>query len=268
MRGKSVVLLAAVLVFALAPVMTLAQGTAVEDFNYLPGSLINGQNGGTGWGGVWSTLTPGSFTVTNGGLTFPGLLTSGNALTTAIQGSQWNYSLRPTSSSWGGAGTTTWAQYLIRPESGYGQWGTFVLGGSYMAADTVQFGLGTQGGQRYLFIQQGLTGTPQMALYNWQPGHTYFVQGKLVVDGSGNANMTAYLWADNSGPVTSVSYSLPSWIGSSQWIQLYSSGGYTYDEFCIGSNCTPPVPEAGTMVALGSFLSMGGLFLRRRFSKS
>jgi hypothetical protein len=52
--------------------------TAVEHFDYAAGTDIQGQSGGTGWTGVWTTDTDGTYVATSPGLTYPGISSSGN----------------------------------------------------------------------------------------------------------------------------------------------------------------------------------------------
>ncbi len=268
MRVKTLFALIAVLAIAIVPIAVLAQ--AQDDFAYVPGSNLHGQNGGIGWSGPWSEYSPGSFVITSYGLTFPGLVTVPYATTANYSGTSISYANRNMTSSYGGNNTTTWFEYLIRPEVGYGQSGVMVVGGGFGTPTALQFGLQSDQTGNYLLVQRGNLGTPQRVPYNYQVGQTYLVQGKLEVDNLGQAQITAYVWSTNSGPDASVSSGYGSWTGVSNNIQLYSSGHYTYDYFkvCQNQQDCDPVPEAGTMVALGSFLSMGGLFLRRRFAQS
>jgi hypothetical protein len=65
----------AVMLFVFAAVnMAAAQD---ESFNYAAGTPINGLNGGTGWNAGW---IGGNGAVTGGGLNFPGITVSGNAM--------------------------------------------------------------------------------------------------------------------------------------------------------------------------------------------
>lgn len=268
MKVKTLFVLIAVLAVAVVPIAVLAQ--AQDDFAYVPGSNLDGQNGGSGWSTPWTEYSPGAFVITNYGLTFPGLVTVPYATTANYSGTSISYANRFTTSSYGGNNTTTWFEYLIRPESGFGQSGVMVVGGSFGTSTALQFGLQTDQTGRYLLVQRGNLGSPVRVPYNYQVGQTYLVQGKLEVNGLGQAQITAYVWSSNSGWDTSVASGFGAWTGVSNSIQLYSSGHYTYDYFkvCQNQQNCDPVPEAGTMVALGSFLSMGGLFLRRRFARS
>lgn len=268
MKVKTLFLVVALLAIALVPMFASAQ--AIDDFAYVPATPLGGQNGGTGWAGAWGTSAPfpGAFVITNGGLTFPGLLTSGNAAKAAYAGSTWAYNNRFTAASYGAPNSTTWVQFLIRPDVGYGQWGAIVLGGGFAASNSVQVGLNNDQTGHYLFIQQDSL-APVRVPFLYGVGQTYLVQGKYTVDNTGSlVNVQAWVWANNIAPAATVSANGLAWSGVGNSLQLYSSGNYTYDQFRIGDKPNDPVPEAGTMVALGSFLSMGGLFLRRRFAKS
>lgn len=52
--------------------------TAVEHFDYGDGMNIEGQTGGTGWTGGWSSDSDGTFTASTPGLSYPGVDASGN----------------------------------------------------------------------------------------------------------------------------------------------------------------------------------------------
>lgn len=268
MRLSSVLLVLAVLATALVPVAVSAQ--AVDDFAYVPATNLGGQNGGSGWAGPWGSSSPFSpaFTITSGGLTFPGLITSGNAVRTNYSGSSWAYINRFTSAAYGAPNSSTWVQFLVRPDTGFGQWGSMVLGGAYWATNSVTVGLNSDNTGTYLYIQQG-PNPPIRTPFAYSAGNTYLVQAKFDIDGTGSlVDVKAYAWVNNIMPTASVTANGLNWSGVGNSLQLYSSGDYTYDQFHVGDTPDDPVPEAGTMVALGSFLSMGGVFLRRRFSKS
>jgi hypothetical protein len=73
---RAVKLLATVVLIFVAANSVAAQ--AYEPFSYRPGTPISsGPNGGTGWSGGWNT---GTGAITNGGLSYPGLPVTGNAL--------------------------------------------------------------------------------------------------------------------------------------------------------------------------------------------
>ena len=66
--------------------------TAVEHFDYPPGTIVTNQAGGSGFTGVWSGDPDGSFVVTNLNLTYPGVDTAGNsALLSPVTASTWTY---------------------------------------------------------------------------------------------------------------------------------------------------------------------------------
>lgn len=64
-------------VFLVCVAANLSAAQTYEPFNYTAGAPISGLNGGTGWSGSWMS---GSGAITNGGLTYPGLVVAGNAL--------------------------------------------------------------------------------------------------------------------------------------------------------------------------------------------
>jgi len=271
-RLNRLFVLIAVLALAFVPLTSSAQ-IGLEDFVYSPpGIPIAGLNGGSGWATAWGKSSPfeKAFKVRNGGLTFPGLLTTGNAAFADYEGSTWAFNNRFLAAAYGAAGTSTWLEYLIRPEVGYGQWGTIGLGvGGFAANGSVQVGLNNDQTGHYLMIQHWQGGPHLYRVpFNYQVNTTYFIRARYDFLPGNLVNVYAEVWPTNMGPAAWVSASNLYWAGTSYQLQLYSSGNYSYDGFCVGQQCQPPVPEAGTMVALGSFLSMGGLFLRRRFARS
>lgn len=269
-RMKALFVLIVALAVALVPVLATAQ--AVDEFIYTAGTPLAGKNGGTGWTGPWSssvgTGPSPRFVISNGGLVFPGLITNGNAVSTNYTGTGWAYINRFMTSTYGAPNQTTWVQFLIRPDQDFGQWGVINLGGGITTPGSVQVGLGNAGLNRYIFIQP-YGGSPITTPFAYNAGQTYLVQAKFTVNGLGNlVDVQAWVWQNNIAPAATVVANNLAWSGVGNSFQLYSSGNYTYDQFYVHDKPDNPVPEAGTMVALGSFLSMGGLFLRRRLVKS
>src|SRR5262245_21023903 len=97
----------------------IGQVIAYEGFNYTAGFNLNGLNGGTGWGNVWSepnfgTGNPNDLvpeTIQAGSLGFSTLPTTGNRVVT---GGRFSYDIRNLGSPLGAAGTTRYASFLIR----------------------------------------------------------------------------------------------------------------------------------------------------------
>jgi hypothetical protein len=272
---KKYAVLALALMLAIACLPTLA-APAVDDFAYIAGNPLNGQNGGTGWAGAWTSLTPGLFTISTPGLTFPGVVTTGNAVSVGVIQSGFAAADRQLDIPfrYGGLNTVSDFSFLIRPDTSFGQWGSMMLRNSILGTE---FGLTTNPatGEQALFIQQGGSGgISSSASVTYVAGTTYLVKAKLTVDGAGAGVLQAWVYDNdpNSNPAlatTSMNLIYPGqnyWGGTYSLIELYSAGNYTYDQFRVDP--PPYIPEAGTMVALGSFVSMGGLFLRRRFAKS
>ncbi|MDB4931170.1 MAG: Thiamin-phosphate pyrophosphorylase [Myxococcaceae bacterium] len=56
--------------------------SAYEGFNYTPGAVVTGLNGGSGWSGPWAHTASyaGEMSVVSGGFTYPGLATSGQRM--------------------------------------------------------------------------------------------------------------------------------------------------------------------------------------------
>ncbi len=269
---KKFAVLALALMLAVVVVPAVAD-EAIDDFDYPVGPLT-GQNGGTGWADAWNASA--IVTVSTPGLIFPGVITNGNAASvgpiasgaaTATRHLAFGY-------KYGGLSTTSYFSFLVRPDTNFGQWGSMML---RQTTNGTEFGLTTNPSNQVqsLFIQQGGPGG-LLATQNftYTAGTTYLVKGQLDVDALGAGVLQAWVYDNdpNSNPALAYTSLNLTYVGQDYWggsydpVTLYSSGNYTYDLFEIKG--PPVVPEAGTMVALGSFLSMGGLFLRRRFVKS
>ncbi len=269
MKKFAVLALALMLAVVVVPVLA---GEAVDEFDY-PVGLLNGNNGGTGWSTPWTSGA--GISVVAPGLTFPGLMTHYNAAQ-VTSGVGTGEALRNLSFGYkyAGAGTSSYFSYLVRPDTGFGQWGALMINRTgAIGLYTVEFGLTRNPdlGAPGLYIQQGgLGGLINKGDYAYVANTTYLVRGQLDVTAGGVGTMYAWLYDNDPNlyaPVASATLALSGdWSNSMDNVWLYSAGGYTYDQFRF--NDPDPVPEAGTMVALGSFLSMGGLFLRRRFVKS
>lgn len=265
---KKFAVLALALMLAVVVVPAIA-AEAVDEFVYGVGDLDT-NNGGVGWVTAWSADL--IIDVTSPGLAFPGVLTSGNAVSVGTITSGAANATRNLAFGYkyGGLSTSSYFSYLIRPDTGYGQWGSMMI---RTGSIRTEFGL-TQNpdlGAPGLFIQQGGPGgSVATSSFSYAAGTTYLIKGQLDVDAFGVGTMYAWLYDNDPNlylPVASTSLVLSgNWSGSYDNVNLYSSGNYTYDQFRVEG--PDVVPEAGTMVALGSFLSMGGLFLRRRFAKS
>lgn len=106
---------------------------AYEGFDYTAGSSLNGQNGGTGWNDdSWTErAATGSLSITDGGLSYPGIASSGNAGFTSGTGTNLNYryadnsetsvaatlGLLTASNQFGVDDTTIWISYLLREDA-------------------------------------------------------------------------------------------------------------------------------------------------------
>ncbi len=142
----------------------IATPSAVDEFSYPAGDL-NNDNGGSGFSDAWTQTAisggpvSGSGVVASPGLTYPGLQTSGGAvtLTTPVSGTMSNdyttttYSrdLSSPLASPTGTGTTAYFSFLIRPNSIGTLSGAAVLfgnGSNTGAALSVGYVLGPHGG--------------------------------------------------------------------------------------------------------------------------
>jgi len=253
---------------AVACVPVYAQ--AVDDFAYTLATPLNGQNGGTGWNGAWNSLTPGLFTITPN-LTFPGVVTTGEAVSVGTISSGFAAADRNLANGYryGGLNSVSDFSYLVRPDASFGQWGAMMIRSSILGTE---FGLTTnpQDQTQALYIQQGgAGGTKVLTPVTYTAGTTYLVKAQLVVDNLGNGALTAWLYDNDPNSFAPIASAFKNvgggWGSYYSLVELYSAGNYTYDQFKVRGD--EPIPEAGTMIALGSFLAMGGLFVRRRMAR-
>lgn len=82
-----------------------------EPFDYAAGSDLNGQSGGTGWAGAWRDATNTGGTIQAGGLSHPGVASSGNHV--LLSGATATYNIfRDIPNIAGGDGDTTWISFI------------------------------------------------------------------------------------------------------------------------------------------------------------
>jgi hypothetical protein len=93
--------------------------TATEGFNYAAGAALNGQNGGSGFGGNWAGST--LYTIGSGSLTDPTGLTisTGNSVVAGVASGNRDAE-RTLTSPLGTAGTTAYVSFLLQPQGTVG----------------------------------------------------------------------------------------------------------------------------------------------------
>lgn len=94
---KTFVLLSTMLACVICSgVQSVRAGTAIESFDYPAGSALIGQSGGTGWNGAWTTVTGATTNsvISAGSLTYSGITSSGNKMTSVASGNGDSRALR------------------------------------------------------------------------------------------------------------------------------------------------------------------------------
>jgi len=211
---------------------------AYEGFQYVTGSSIAGQNGGSGWAGGW--FTPGGLgaTITAPSLSSGDLSVSGGAMTTPGfqplgQGSSVAFWQRSLSTPLGADGTTAYLSFLLQPDAGFGFYGGINFGNLFIGRSGNQADYGLEGptndlslsnvpvvqGQTVLLVleAQFLPGDDQLSLFvNPVPGQPQ--------------------------PATPSAVKTDLDVGTVSDVVINNYGGYTTDEIRIGSTFASVTP--------------------------
>lgn len=247
----------------IAALMTCAQASVImtESFNYTPGTDgLNGQNGGTGWGGTWNN---GGFDTVAPGLTYAGLTTSGNA--SSNTGGQTFRHLFATTPSTG----TVFISFLLnQPAADYANMGFFRTGSEVMSfGDTYNGGGPSANYSMYFGGVAGLSGYLGSSA-NIATGTQFLV---LELDLT-TANQTGiYLYLNPSTSATTLDHSSAILSASStesvtfDEIRLENSS-VRMDELRIGTTYgdITQIPEAGS----ATLAALAGLLVFRRKSRT
>jgi len=248
--------------FAMADTLSVYEG-----FNYLSGASINGQNGGLGWSGSWTTPGGLDATIASGSLGFGSLSVIGGSLTTAgsqpaNQGSSvatWNRSF---GTNVGADNTTVYLSYLLRPDAGAGFYGGLNFGGVFIGLSGNQSFYGLEGAGNDISLSSVAASAGQAVLF------------VLRVDFlAGNDTLSLYVNPGSSQPALASVVKTNLDLGIVSGLTVNNYGGFTTDEIRIGDSfaaVTPadlaavPEPAYGFGVMLISLALISGRINRSR----
>ena len=220
-----------------------------EGFDYSPpGADLLGSAGGHGFSVPWAPVV-GSFANSNydigdGSLSFPGLTTSGNRVTTAALGSGFGGISRPLSTPLGEPGTTQYLSFLVRPEGTLNEGSSNGFFGLLLDGTTDLFVGKPGGGALDQFVLENNGGTLQHA-----SGTTVQVDEEYILVlradfTSGNDVFTLYVNPTPGGSEpTSGTIKNDINVGTVDKLRIFSTGAFSIDEIRIGPNFADVVPS-------------------------
>jgi hypothetical protein len=257
--------LGTVLVLAVSSTLAARADTlfAYEGFSYTAGSSLDGQNGGSGWAGAWTTPGGLDATITAQSLSFGDLGGAGGAATTAgfqppNQGSSVAFWLRNLAAPLGADGTTAYISFLLQPDAGSGFYGGVNFGNVFIGVSGNQSDYGLEGP------------TNDLSLSN-----VAVVQGQtvlLVLEAqfqAGNDLLSLFVnpTPGQAQPATPSATKSDLDVGTVNSVVINNYGGYTTDEIRIGSTfasvTSVPEPAFGWVLVAG-LACMAGLNWRFR----
>jgi hypothetical protein len=231
---------------------------AYEGFDYSPGVVLNGNNGGTGFSGPWA---PGGFNaslhdnydIAAGSLTFGSLQVSGNRVhspaVNAIAGLT-----RPLSPCVGTPGTTRYFSFLLRPEDTLDAGifnGFFGLILHQPSANPELFIGKPGGGAVHDYVLENRGGANQVASgVQVEVGKTAFLVIKAQFTES-NDTFTLYMNPTPGCPEPGqgiVKQDIDNGIITE--LTIYSSGEFSMDELRVGNTFADVTPVAATPLTL------------------
>ncbi len=233
------------------------------------GALLAGQNGGAGFSGPWQ---PGAFNASNttnyavagGSLTFPGLATSGNSVTTgplqAIGGL-----VRPFATPLGANGTTAYVSFLVRPDGTLnggvfnGFFGLYLDGTAAPSGNDLFIGKPGSGalGQYVLETRGGTGQVPSGGPAAVGNTTLLVVKAEFL---AGNDRFTLYVNPTPGGPepaAGAVKTDLD--LGTVTGLSIYSTGAFSIDEVRVGTTFADVTPLAVVATPAPSSLALLGL---------
>ena len=258
-------------------------GPVFEDFQYPAGSLLDGQNGGTGWAGHW--VGADNFYTAAGSLSYPGLLSSGNRAQ-FIPHDESSSNVIRTINALGTDGGTTWLSFLMS------------IDGDVMGSDILAEVILDDGNGNHLYIGKSREGQANWGVFDALTGAGEVQSNIPIVSGAPvfvavrfdlNANpaandlVTVYFDPLPGSPVPSVAgISTNGYNFSAGSDVLRLSGGVinltavaNYDPIRGGTSyadvapaSVTPTPEPSSLTLMATVLAICGIMIRRRMRAS
>lgn len=218
---------------------------AYEPFSYTSSSTLDTQAGGSGFSGSWSSST-GTATVATPGLTYSGLSTLGNRVTTGTYNTTYTRSLLTTLGSVTG---TYYFSVLLRPDYSSGSSGAeFALVGS---TASLFMGKPTTGNNYVLdTVSSGSAGSQSVSSTVATSGTQVLMvlRADLVAGGADSFKLylnPSLLAEPGSADASKSSYD----VGNITGVQFTGNIGFSLDEIRVGTSYADVVPEPGTYAA-------------------
>lgn len=247
---------------------------AYDDFSYMAGATIGGENGGTGWSGAWTTTGTATNYTTSSALTYSAgtLNIAGDTRTARIGSDSTNLYARQFAAQTG----TLYFSFLFRLDSSTLQTNDFIhfmLNNDAVNTDSGGIGLlSTTTDRLGARIGGANGGDTTSSATDFVANTTYFLVGKIWKNASPNYNTVDLFINPISSiePITSSATDAGSM--SAPTISYFTLRGfnldtddrYVFDELRIGDTFASVVPEPSTALLL---IGGAGLLLafRQRF---
>jgi len=228
---------------------------AIEGFDYTQGSVLGGQNGGSGFSAPWSDAQTALIERIVPGLSYSGLATSpGAALSDAPVSGQVAFYTRQLSQPLGADNTTVFLSVLLRPESGFGFYGGVNLGGLFIGKSGITNTYGIEGPTNDISSTSTIAAAGTTVLL--------VLRADFL---AGNDEFSLYVNPVVGGGIPAVADATKSDLdtGAINFLFVNNAGSWTTDEIRIGdtfaSVTTASTPEPATLFV--SLLGLAGVSL-------